>query len=685
MRTLMRFGRWLAWLFAGVLFASAFTAGAFAVSKAEDIADDPVQIAVSAPVEVALLDEDAVYAFQPTANSVYGIYLFAPEDSAAWLSARLFTEGGREVAVGSASEGAPCAITARLTSGERYRLVISGVGKATLEIARKTLGRCFDDPIRLDANGSYAKLIAQAGDSHWYAFQPEDSVPATIGIFPDVDGKLHLKAALLNASGKLVSQAVPMFEGACAAYGMLVEGETYYLRVEAEDGETGGYRLQVLFDDRDAAAPKSLTLTETDLTISVGGRRRLTAQLLPENAVRTVFWRSSDPERVIVTGDGEVIAVAAGEATVAAYGFGGVVASCAVTAEGVPMTGIHFDSREWNLRVGESENLLYSFEPAGAYTRDVHFTVDDESIAHVEADGSLLALAEGTTVVRVSAGGGRFTSEATVYVEPAAPRFRALLVAEQLYRQGVNKPRTGAINTVENLNGMLATFDLEGAPCEATMLLDATRGELTDTLRRVFADAEPQDVSLLYITCHGYYQAGMSYLQFCDGSLMSAVDLEQCLRRIPGTVVVLIDCCGSGGFLGRASSSADFNRGVIAPFRGYNGDAVLTGSKYKVLASALLDEDSYRISFDEDMSESAMMTIFARALTDGAGWNTSRSRRAAMRADLDMDRAVTLQELYQYAARRVTWYLQLVGGDYRQNVQVWPAGDPFIVFSRSAN
>ena len=676
----------LALRLACLVLASAFAAGAFVVSAAESKQGSVgVEIALGCQTPLMLKGEDAVYTFRPEANSMYGIYLFAQEESADWLSARLYGSSAREVAVGSASEGAPCAITARLSAGERYRLVISGAGRATLEIARKTLGRCFDDPIRLDASGSYAKLIARAGDAHWYAFRAEDTVPVTVGIVPEESGLVHLNAALLNSAGAVRSESLHMEDGACAVYAEVMEGETCYLRVEAGEGETGGYRLQVLAEAREAVAPKSLELSETELVLEVGGRRRLRTALTPESAAQTLLWRSRDPSVAVVTGNGEVIAVGAGETTVTAYGYGGIAASCKVEARGLPLTGVHFNAREINLRVGETIQLDYSFEPVGAYTRDVAFAVGDDAIAAVDALGQLTAVGEGETVVRLRAEGDLYADALRVYVEPAAPRYRALLTAEQLYDPSVNKVRTGAINTVENLNAMLSTYELDGQSYESQTLLDATRDELIAALHSAFAGAAPQDVSLFYITCHGYYANGMSYLQFRDGSLLSAVDLERELRGIPGTVVVLIDCCGSGGFLGRAAALADFNRGVIAAFAGRNGGPVLNSSKYKVLTSALLEEDSYRLSFDEDLSESAMATVFARALADGAGWNVARSRRAAMRADADMDRSLSLQELYLYAARRVTWYLKLVGGSYHQNVQVWPVGDPFVLFGRPAS
>ena len=310
--------------------------------------------------------------------------------------------------------------------------------------------------------------------------------------------------------------------------------------------------------------------------------------------------------------------------------------------------------------------------------------MEDASVASVDGQGIITGLSEGTTRVTAAAADGAFTAEIEIEVGKAAPRYRALLIGEQLYHEDVNKVRTGAINTVHSLSEMLGELRQDGEAYETTMLLDTTRTEAVETIRKAFAGAGGQDVSLFYITCHGYYVGGMSYLQFHDGSMLSAYDLERELRKIPGTVVVMIDCCGSGGFIGEATELEDFNKGIVSVFSGAVGEGSMCRTKYKVLTSASLDEDSYRISFDEDLSESAMATVFARALCDGAGWDISRAQRSALRADANMNRSITLQELYQYTSRRVGWYLNLVGGDYAQNVQVYPKGDPFVIFEREA-
>ena len=105
-----------------------------------------------------------------------------------------------------------------------------------------------------------------------------------------------------------------------------------------------------------------------------------------------------------------------------------------------------------------------------------------------------------------------------------------------------------------------------------------------------------------------------------------------------------------------------------------------------MLASAGLDQDSFRIAFNEEAASGVMATVFARALCDGAGWSIDRSARKSMGADLNYNGSITLDELYLYMSGRVNWYMEiasrLTGEDYRQNVQVYPEGDPFILFER---
>ena len=72
----------------------------------------------------------------------------------------------------------------------------------------------------------------------------------------------------------------------------------------------------------------------------------------------------------------------------------------------------------------------------------------------------------------------------------------------------------------------------------------------------------------------------------------------------------------------------------------------------------------------------------------GRAGASAGGRRAALRADKDYDRQITFGEIGLYIARRVPWYLDVAGelagaeAAYVQNVQVYPEGDPLVLFGR---
>ena len=664
------------------LFASVFAAGAFSVSEPPS---DSAALPADAHMRVTLSGEEQRFTFSPAANSVYSVYFF-PDGEDAFAEARLYRNGTLLASGG----GSLRLFEASLSAGESYELAISGAGGGRLEVMRATLGRCFEKPIELEEGAlNYEKLLVRPGDAHWYAFTAGAGGPATIHAEPTGDQAqdLALSGLLMDAAGHVLHEA------GSGAGGFVIDceltaGARYYVRVSALNDSTGPYRLAVEQDTARAARPEAVSLSAEELSMNIGETQTLSAVVSPQDAHPTVTFTSSDSDVATVSQTGEVYAVGAGEAVVTARAWGGASASCTVRVAGVPLSGIGFSQSALTLRVGESVSTALEFFPQSASDRRVFYSVEGAGIITVSPDGVVTGLAEGTArLVAVAADGGH-TDILEVTVEPAAAKLRALIVGQQMYEEGVNSVRVGSINTAQSVSFLLQNQNVDGESYETTVLLDSGRAQTLAAIRTAFAEAEEGDISLFYITCHGYYAHGMSFFELYDGSVIAARDLERELRKVPGTVVVIADCCGSGGLIGRASSMEDFNRGIVHVFSGHVGAPSFAGSKYKVIASASLDQDSYRISFDENVTESDMATVLARALCDGAGWSLGGSRRAALRADADYDRQITFGEIGAYLTRRVPWYLNVAGElagsstPYTQNVQIYPAGDPLVLFGR---
>ena len=294
-------------------------------------------------------------------------------------------------------------------------------------------------------------------------------------------------------------------------------------------------------------------------------------------------------------------------------------------------------------------------------------------VVSVSGTGEITALLEGDAVITVRY--GDLSDELRVKVDEAPARYRALFISEQNYLNDVNSVRVGAANTAYNLESLFSMAAYDGEECSTSVEIDLTADEALMAIETAFKGATAKDISILYISCHGFYKNGMTIMQFVDGSELAACDLEMALRKIPGTVVVLADCCDSGGLVGNGS---DVSRGIVTAFSGEG--AAFSSSKYKVIASAAIGQDSYRLGYATEGNEA--ITVFAWALCDALGWDVDDQRRGPLSADTDYDGKITLWEAYLYTDRRVMWYLSRAGANYVQDVQVYPEGDMFTLFER---
>lgn len=634
--------------------------------------------------EVGLSAKGTAFRFAPPSNGLYGAYLFPAEETAPETHLELWR--GDELLL--ESDAMLPALTLRLSAGEEYALRVSGSGRVRLEVTRQALNRCFEMPLALETrDGDYAKTIARPGDAHWYSVQAESGEPLLLLGVPAREG-LRLRCQLFDAEGRLLAEALRTAGGACLLDILPEPGRRYALRVSSVNGMNGLYSLRLAGADG-GVLPDRVTLDRQSLVLDGREEQALTASVRPDGASDMLFWESSDPNVAEVTGAGVVRGRQPGTAVVTAYGMGGVYARCAVQVRYVAVAGVSFDEEEMLLRVGDTADASWTIRPAGAVDRVASLSSADEDVVRVEGS-QLTAVGEGEAAVTVRTRDGGHTASLRVRVLPAERRYRALLIGQQNYAAAVASARPGTANSIGNLRGMLGALSYYGESFRVRTLLDEDRDGIIAGLRQTFADARDVDFSVVYITCHGDYADGMTRFRLVDGSLLTAAELEQELRRIPGEILVLIDCCGSGGVIGRYSSPGDILSGIGAVFGGQAGEAPLAASRYRVLASAALEQDSYRIGFKRAGAAMEMDTVFARALCEAGGWDVDQGARSAMRADLNYDNEVTMSELYGYLTRRTLWLLGRAdalseeGGLQPQTVKLWPEADGRLVFARTS-
>jgi len=216
--------------------------------------------------------------------------------------------------------------------------------------------------------------------------------------------------------------------------------------------------------------------------------------------------------------------------------------------------------------------------------------------------------------------------------------------------------------------------------------LQATKKAILNGIANTFSGAESNDVSYFYFSGHGMNSNGVSYLCPTDisyssplSSYISTNELKSALSAISGTKVVILDCCYSGGFIGKqigeetiSTNPEDFNNNVINVFLSKH----LTGSQYKVLTSCL----STQVCVELIPAEGDPFGLFSGVLCVGCGYDTYIHPYPA---DGNGNGKITLHEAYTYTDEQVTIIAtelkNLYGWNIEQDTQVYPLYSDFVI------
>jgi hypothetical protein len=210
-------------------------------------------------------------------------------------------------------------------------------------------------------------------------------------------------------------------------------------------------------------AVTGVTLNKTTLALTAGGSETLTATLAPETATnKNVTWSSSDATIATVDNAGKVTAVAAGTATITVTTTdGSKTATCAVTvtAATVAVTGVTLNKSTLSLSTGDSETLTATLAPGNATNKNVTWSSSDATIATVDANGLVTAVAAGTATITVTTTDGSKTATCAVTVTAAVTY--TWLLAPAIAIEGTNAKVVGTDAdkfTLFFINDVAATF-----------------------------------------------------------------------------------------------------------------------------------------------------------------------------------------------------------------------------------
>ncbi len=166
-----------------------------------------------------------------------------------------------------------------------------------------------------------------------------------------------------------------------------------------------------------------VSLDKTAITVKVGSTGQLTASVKPADATdKAVTWSTENQSIATVNSSGVVTGVTVGNTRVTATtADGGYKATAEVTvlAADIAVTGITLNKNKLELMEGDSEKLTVTIAPANATNQKVNWKSDDESIAKVDANGLVTAIAPGETRITAATEDGGFEAQAEVTVSEA--------------------------------------------------------------------------------------------------------------------------------------------------------------------------------------------------------------------------------------------------------------------------
>ena len=201
----------------------------------------------------------------------------------------------------------------------------------------------------------------------------------------------------------------------------------------------------------------NIELDASSKTMTVGEKAKLTATVKPDDSTDKVTWKSNNDKIVSVDENGNITALATGTTEITATA-GSLSAVCKVTVEGVKVSKVELDKTSVSLKVGGTEQLTATVKPDNATDKTVTWTSSKPTVAAVDENGKITAVAPGTATITATADGKSATCTVTVAKE-------AQIIKDPKKYPGVpkNYAKVDPVVTTENSDGtknMLVMFSI---------------------------------------------------------------------------------------------------------------------------------------------------------------------------------------------------------------------------------
>ena len=193
--------------------------------------------------------------------------------------------------------------------------------------------------------------------------------------------------------------------------------------VSTPDGRISS-KCHVLVKERKV---ESIKLEESDMTLRVGNKKKLSLVISPPDATnKKLSYISSDRSVLSIDADGNMTAKKVGQVVVTAKSVNNIKASCNITvvdSNTVLVNNVKLNKSSLRLDVFKEEKLNAIITPNNAYNKKINWVSSNPSIATVDSNGLVKGIKDGTVTItaKSSEGGKKATCKVTVRATPIVP------------------------------------------------------------------------------------------------------------------------------------------------------------------------------------------------------------------------------------------------------------------------
>ena len=372
-----------------------------------------------------------------------------------------------------------------------------------------------------------------------------------------------------------------------------------------------------------------------------------------------------------------------------------IIVNISSPATSAKLTSIEVSPIAMILNVGNSQTIdsvtAYYDDSSNANIdlMNCNYSSNNIACAIINSSGIITAVSEGTAIITISYTEDNIEKTDTMKVTVSNITqnevvYRALCVGVGDYILGSDNDLNAPPYDVDRIRQILQQCRFGTSNTifsNITYLKDwqAIKSNILQSISSTFSGADSNDISYFYFSGHGSRVENTSYICPADitsfvNSAISVDELESALSAIPGTKVVFLDSCYSGGFIGKGKEEIivsleeleSFNDEVINVFSQAQPKGLLTTNQYKVLTSCHYNQECMGLS-PTTPGDFDPFGVFTMGLCKGCGYYVSYP------ADTNMGTMVSLQEAYLYVKNWVFSYR------ISQDVQVYPNNSTFTI------